>query len=118
MNPNVLTTAGSVSCAQQGTVNLSASTPVLKVSGAAVLVVSDLSSASITGCTTVADASKGLVTCATTTPPSSGAASLLLVGGEPALLESAAGMTTGATGAGTPATYSTGSAGQSLLVTT
>lgn len=116
MTPKVLTAAGAVSCGQDGTVTLTASQQVLIVGGTPALVPDDLSGASVVGCTTVPDSSKGLKACSSTTAPTAGAAALLVAGGKPVLLETAAGLTDGT--APNPVAYSTSDAGQSLLVAT
>lgn len=118
MSSLAVTTAGTASCAHQGTVALSASRSLLKVSGAAVLVVDDAVGAGISSCVTVDDTSKGLVQCRKTTALTAGTSLLLRIGGRPALLDSAAGTTSGVTAPPAFGTFSVSAAGQNLLETT
>ena len=112
--PLVLTEASNLDCAHLGTVQLTATQSKLIVAGAKVLVDGDLSGASIGGCKTLDDASKGMLHCAAIASAVGGISSKLIVSGKGALLDTISGQTTG-TVSGIIQTWSVQSAGQSQL---
>lgn len=99
-----------IRCSHQGTVRATPSQQGLKVDGTAVLVESDLTSATISGCTNT-DARAGQVPCASITSIVAGVATKLKVGGKAVVLEGASGITSSTP----PGTFSVSSAGQSKL---
>lgn len=109
--PRVLTAAAQIACAHQGLVQLRASQQTTAVDGSPLLVVGDLAGAPIAGCTLAPGPNtKPCTAIATMTV---GAATLLAVGGVPALLDTA----TGVTDSVPIGTWSVQSAGQTLLET-
>ena len=112
----VLTVQSSVSCAHQGTVQLTSIQNKLKIGGAAVLVDGDLNGAAVSGCTTVTDPNTGALMCATVSTAIGGVATKLKVGGKGVLLDTIQGQTNGTVG-GVLQTWSVTSAGQSKVQT-
>ena len=110
----VLTEKSSLACANQGTVQLTATQSKLTVAGAKVLVTGDQTSAPISGCTTVTSANAGNLQCATIASVGGGVSAKLKVAGKGVLLESVEGQTSGTVG-GVVQTWSVQSAGQSKL---
>lgn len=111
--PKVITEGSTIKCPHQGTVTFTASQHLLKVDGQAVLVVDDISSGTVSGCTNPTDRSKGSQTCTKVISMTNSAAvaTKLKVGGKPVLLETAMGITDGL-----PANaWSVQSAGQTKL---
>ena|SRR5436305_8645538 len=96
MIPKVITEGSTIKCAHQGTVKFTASQQLLKVNKQAVLVVADISSGVITGCTTVPDSS-GSKKCTKVVSLTAGTATKLQVDNELVLLETAQGLTDGVT---------------------
>ena len=113
----VLTEKSSLTCANKGTVQLTATQSKLKVAGAKVLVDGDLASAPISGCIIMpAPPPPGptSVTCMMVTSVVGGVSAKLKVAGKGVLLETAQGMTSGVL-TNIPQTWSVQSAGQSKL---
>jgi hypothetical protein len=113
----VLTEKSSLTCANQGTVQLTATQSKLTVAGAKVLVAGDLMSAPISGCIIVpAPPPPGPVSakCLTITSVMGGVSNKLKVAGKGVLLETVQGMTSGQR-ANVFQTWSVQSAGQSKL---
>jgi hypothetical protein len=113
----VLTEKSSLTCANQGSVQLTATQSKLTVAGAKVLVDGDLVSAPISGCMiTPAPPPPGPVSvkCLMITSAVGGVSAKLKVAGKGVLLETVQGMTSGQL-ANTPQTWSVQSAGQSKL---
>jgi hypothetical protein len=111
----VLTEKSSLACANQGTVQLTATQSKLTVAGAKVLVTGDLSGAPISGCTTpTVSGPPPSAPCLTITSAVGGVSAKLKVAGKGVLLETVKGQTSG-TVAGVFQTWSVQSAGQSKL---
>jgi hypothetical protein len=110
----VLTDKSSLVCANQGSVQLTATQSKLRVAGAQVLVTGDLSGAPISGCTTVTDTNTSSVQCLKIASVVGGVSTKLKVSGKGVLLESVKGQTAGTVG-GLVQTWSVQSAGQSKL---
>lgn len=107
--PAVLTIASKLTCAHQGLVQIPPVEHALTVDGQSVLLQSDLLNAMIVGCTNV---SPSTVPCTSIMSVVSGAATKLTVDGQPALLETAQGLTNGLPA---PAPWQVQSAGQTKL---
>jgi hypothetical protein len=97
--PSVITEGSALTCAHQGRIQLRASQRLLTVDGQAVLLQGDLEGAPISGCTTPATPTSK--PCLTVVSTLTGPARTLSVGGKPALLENASGLTDGVTPAPT-----------------
>jgi hypothetical protein len=110
----VLVEAGSVTCANQGTVKLKAGQSKLTVGGSKALVDGDMASAPISGCTTVTDPNTSALQCLLVASASGGVAGKLTVGGKGVLLKDVSGNTNGTVG-GTPQKWSVQDAGQTKL---
>ena len=113
----VLTEKSSLTCANQGTVQITATQSKLKVAGAKVLVEGDLAGAPISGCMIKpAPPPPGptSVTCMMITSAAGGVSAKLKIAGKGVLLETAQGMTSGVL-MNVPQTWSVQSAGQSKL---
>jgi|SRR5579863_2725824 len=110
----VLTDKSSLTCANQGTIQVTARQSKVTVAGAKVLVTGDLTSAPISGCLTVPDPNTSTVKCLTITSVQDGVATKLKVAGTGVLLDNVKGETSGSIG-GVVQTWSVQSAGQSKL---
>ena len=111
----VLTEKSSLTCANQGAVQVTATQSKLKVAGAKVLVTGDLTSVPISQCTTVTD-NTGNKQCMMTTSAQGGVSAKLKVAGKGVLLETITGTTDGIVPIkGGIQTWSVQSAGQSKL---
>lgn len=111
--PKVITENSTIVCAHQGTVTFTASQQKLKVGDKAVLVTTDVSTGSISGCKTPLNPQTGTKPCLKVVSLIAGAATKLKAGNVPVLLDTATGMTDGV--APTPNTWSVQSAGQTKL---
>jgi len=85
--PAVLTEESDLRCTHQGTVVVVAGTRALTVGGAAVLVLDDMLTATVTGCP------QSPTPCALVTAVAQGASTTLTTGGRPVLLATASGTT-------------------------
>ena len=113
--PLVLTEKSSLACANQGTVQLTATQSKLTVAGAKVLVTGDLTSVPISHCTTVTDNS-GNKQCMMIVSAVGGVSAKLKVAGKGVLLETITGTTDGTVPSqGGIQKWSVRSAGQSKL---
>lgn len=99
-----------IRCSHGGTVRATPSQQALKVDGTAVLVQSDLTAASIAGCTNT-DARAGQAPCLRIVSVAAGLARRLKAGGQPVVLDDA----TGPTSSTPPGTFSVSRAGQTKL---
>jgi hypothetical protein len=114
--PMVITESSVIKCAHQGTVQFTASQQVLQVDGQSVLLVSDVSTGVVSGCTTQPNPQTGAKPCLKVVGLSAGAATMLTVNTTPVLLETANGTTDGVTTPGPPTNFwSVQSAGQTKL---
>ena len=113
----VLTVNSTLTCPHQGKLSLSSAAGTLTVGGAAVVTVSDLAGAAIGGCSQQTDLSNGVKQCTKVTSVTAGASTTLTVGGVPAALDAAQGLTDGLTG-GLPDTWQVQTAGQTSLTAT
>ena len=107
---NLITEQSSVVCSHQGKVVLKGSQNKLKIDGARVLLMADMTGAAIVGCTQT-NAAAGQKPCLTVVSVLSGMATKCSVDGQPVLLESAQGVTDGVP----PGSWSAQSAGQTKL---
>jgi hypothetical protein len=107
--PTVLTSASTLVCPHQGTIQLIATQTKLKVGSDAVLVVGDLEGKVISGCTVTP--SPSTKPCLTVTSMILGAAVKLTADGKPVLLDTATGLTDGVP----PSTWSVQTSGQTKL---
>ena len=110
----VLTVNSTLTCPHQGKLSLSSAAGSLTVGGAAVVTMTDLAAASISGCTTPNDLSHGFKQCTKVAAVTAGASTTLTVGGAPAALDSAQGMTDGLL-SGSPVQWQVQTAGQTSL---
>jgi hypothetical protein len=112
----VLTDKSSLTCANHGTVQLTATQSKLTVAGAKVVVTGDLTGALISNCITVTDATKGTKQCMMIISAQGGVSAKLKVAGKGVLLDGITGTTDGIV---PPApgiqTWSVQSSGQSKL---
>ena len=111
----VLTENSSLACANQGTVQLTATQSKLTVAGAKVLVTGDLAGAPISGCTTpTVSGPLPSAPCLTIASAVGGVSAKLKVAGKGVMLETVNGQTSG-TVAGVVQPWSVRNAGQSKL---
>lgn len=106
----VLNASAVIRCSHGGTVTVTPSQQALKAGGGAVLVRADLLAATIAGCTNT-DARAGQVPCVSILAVTAGVATRLKAGGQPVVLEDAAGTTSSTP----PGRFSVSSAGQTRL---
>jgi hypothetical protein len=110
----VITEGSIIKCAHQGTVKFTASQQILKVNKQAVLIVDDISTGTVSGCTTPLNPQTGTKPCLKVVGLTAGAATKFTVNSKPVLLETANGTTDGVTAA--PSNFwSVQSAGQTKL---
>ena len=95
---NVLTENSIATCANQGSVQLTAGQSKLTINGSKVLIDGDLNGAGISLCTTVTDPQPGNLQCATITTVVNGVAQKLKVNGKGVLLDDISGDTNGTVG--------------------
>lgn len=107
--PKVLTSAAVVTCPHKGKVQIMPSQTTVTAGGNPVLVVGDLDGKPIAGCTQ--PASTSTAPCTATTPMTVGASMKVTVGGKPALLDTAMGITNGVP----PGPYKVDSPGQTKV---
>jgi hypothetical protein len=108
--PKVLTTAATIKCSHQGTVQASsAGQSVLEIEGSPALVLGDLVGKPISSCTL--SPSTTTKPCTSTTSMIAGAATAMTAGGTAVLLDSAQGLTDSTP----PGTFSVQAAGQSSV---
>ena len=93
--PLVLTEKSSLACANQGTVQLTATQSKLTVAGAKVLVTGDLTNAPISLCTTVTNTTAGTKQCMMIVSAAGGISAKLKVAGKGVLLDGITGKTDG-----------------------
>lgn len=109
----VLTKTSAVSCLHQGMVQTDSTSP-LRVQGAAVLVQTSIQDRSIIGCTTTPPPSANQP-CRTVASVSGGGSQKLRVKGQPAMLQTLAGITNGIVGGPPPQPLAPAQARQNRL---